>query len=72
MLYKIDMTKFKSEMLNKIASSRGTANRGAVHLYLDKDVYAEFKKTIDPLAVGEVIETFMREIVETEKRKKKE
>lgn len=69
MTYLIDMSKFKSDLLQKIELK--AVKRGAVSLYLDKDLYAKFKTAIEPLTISEVIEGFMKQVVETETKKNK-
>jgi len=69
MTYLIDMSKFKTDLLQKIEAK--TTKRGAVSLYLDKELYAKFKATIEPLTISEVIEGFMKQVVDSESSKGK-
>lgn len=64
-----EMAKYKSKVLKDIDSEEAV-KRGPVNMYIDKNLYKLFKEAIDPLPVSTVIERLMRDIVETEKKKK--
>lgn len=67
----MDMAKFKSQMLNKLASKDGIEReRKTVTLYLHRLNFEEFRTAIKPLSPSQVIDAFILETIEAEKKKK--
>jgi hypothetical protein len=60
---------YKGSILRKIKEEKGTS--GTISFYLNKKLYAEFKEAIGrDLTISEVIQGYMRDVVEQEKRRR--
>jgi len=65
------MAKFKSEILNKLASKDDSErDRKTVTLYLHRKNFESFRSAIKPLSPSQVIDAFILETIESEKKKK--
>lgn len=58
------------EKLVESLKKKAKKNRGRVTLYLDKDLMATFKKLCAPIAPSKVVEEFVRQFVNSSKKKK--
>lgn len=57
------------KLVESLKREKEKSSRGRVTLYLDKDLMATFKKLCAPIAPSKVVEEFVRQFVNSSKKK---